>query len=433
MHSNTEASRERILLEVGFRHMKERRRLSIVLNIAAIAVGLLVLPVVYNLAVYFERAPELDAVAMWRHIYINAGANTLAMLGAARTARVGRLDRQIAGALTVTIMAHGAVAFLTLAFRFYYSNQLMLLAAGVSVASSFLVLALARSFHQPRAALIGPWHPIASELRVAYDHLATPVSDLRGYDVVLTTSAEPADGWTVALTQTMMAGKPVRHVAEYIEEEQGIVSIEHFTLDHLPLGGLTSYQTRKRLLDVGLVVLAAPVALPLLVLGACGIWATMGRPVLFVQSRVGLGGKVFRMYKLRTMRPAAPGAGESATGRNDLRVTRLGNWLRRFRIDELPQLWNVLKGDMSIIGPRPEQPLLTEEYCRRLPAFAYRSLVRPGITGWAQVRAGYASDLEETRVKLAYDLYYLKNFSYALDLQIILRTASTLLTGGGVR
>ena len=231
----------------------------------------------------------------------------------------------------------------------------------------------------------------------------------------------------------MMAGKPVRHVAEYLEEEQGVVSIEHFHLDHLPIGGLTSYRIRKRVLDIGLTVLALPIVLPLLLMGALAIWASMGRPIIFIQQRVGLGGRTFKMYKLRTMRPSGPGGSQNATVKGDLRVTSVGVWLRRFRIDELPQLWNVLKGDMSLIGPRPEQPVLTERYCEDLPAFAYRSLVRPGITGWAQVRAGYAADLEETRIKLGYDLFDLKNVSFSLDLQILLRTIGTLVLGGGVR
>lgn len=139
------------------------------------------------------------------------------------------------------------------------------------------------------------------------------------------------------------------------------------------------------------------------------------------------------MYKLRTMQPSASERTEIATQKGDIRVTPLGRCLRRFRIDELPQLWNVLKGDMSLIGPRPEQPALTQRYCEDLPVFAYRSLVRPGITGWAQVRAGYAADLEETRIKLGYDLFYLKNFSFSLDLQILIRTVGALIFGGGVR
>jgi lipopolysaccharide/colanic/teichoic acid biosynthesis glycosyltransferase len=151
---------------------------------------------------------------------------------------------------------------------------------------------------------------------------------------------------------------------------------------------------------------------------------------------VGLGGKPFRIIKLRTMRPAGGGGGgdaASATVRGDSRVTPVGGFLRRFRIDELPQMLNVLRGEMSVIGPRPEQPALAEVYAREAPSFALRHLVRPGITGWAQVRAGYAADVAETKVKLSYDLFYLKSLSFALDMQILWRTAWTLTAGGGVR
>jgi lipopolysaccharide/colanic/teichoic acid biosynthesis glycosyltransferase len=115
------------------------------------------------------------------------------------------------------------------------------------------------------------------------------------------------------------------------------------------------------------------------------------------------------------------------------RVTPVGRFLRKSRIDELPQLWNVIKGDMSIIGPRPEWTELGRGYEEQMPAYAYRHLVRPGITGWAQVRAGYAADLSETRVKVGYDLYYIKNFSLSLDVQILTRTVWTLLSGSGAR
>jgi lipopolysaccharide/colanic/teichoic acid biosynthesis glycosyltransferase len=416
---------------VRLRRIQERQSRSAILSFCALPVGLLVFPIAYYLVTYSAHSIAPNALDLWRHIYLNAAANTFVMIAAARS--VGRLDRQIGAVLTSTLIAHGVVAFLTLALRIYYSNQLMIVAATVSVAAALVLLFARRQFHEERAALLGPWHPIATNLKIAYDHLESPSVDLRVYDTVLTTTSELPAGWAVAVTHAMMAGKPVRHIAEYIEEEQGIVSVEHFHLDHLPIGSLTSYQVQKRAVDVALVLIALPVALVLLAIGALAVLVTMGRPVFFIQPRVGLGGRVFRMYKLRSMRGPKEQVGEIATVQGDARITPLGAWLRRFRIDELPQLWNVLKGDMSIIGPRPEQPNLTEAYCEKLPAFAYRSLVRPGITGWAQVRAGYAADLQETRVKLSYDLFYLKNFSFSLDLQILLRTIWTLLSGNGVR
>jgi lipopolysaccharide/colanic/teichoic acid biosynthesis glycosyltransferase len=230
----------------------------------------------------------------------------------------------------------------------------------------------------------------------------------------------------------MLSGKPVRHVAEYAEEVAGLVSIDHFDLDHLPPTGLTSYRTRKRLIDVVLAVLSLPVALPALAIGATIVALTMGRPIIFKQTRTGLGGRPFEIYKLRTMTYASEVLG-SATTAGDMRITRSGRWLRRYRIDELPQIFNVLKGDMSIIGPRPEWTILSERYAREVPAYEYRHLVRPGITGWAQVKGGYASDLEETRRKVGYDLFYIKNLSFALDMQILFRTVLTVLNGFGVR
>ncbi|WP_417230627.1 sugar transferase [Brevundimonas sp.] len=411
-------------------HLQKRRDLSAILSGIALVFGFIVLPAAYYF-VYSLQSLELNSLDLWRCIYLNASANTFVMVAAARSS--GRLDRQINLVLSSVIMAHGAVAFLTLALRIYYSNQLMFVAALVSVAAAMALLLMRRQFHKRRAALLGGWHPIAAKLRVDFDHLDSPPVDLRIYDMILTTTAEPPTGWADAVTHAMLAGKPIRHVAEYIEEEHGIVSVEHFHLEHLPVGGLTSYQARKRAMDVFLVLIGLPIAALFLALGALAVLVTMGRPIFFIQSRVGLGGRVFRMYKLRSMRSPRQSVEEVATLKGDARVTPIGVWLRRFRVDELPQLWNVLKGDMSIIGPRPEQPVLTEQYREELPAFAYRSLVRPGITGWAQVRAGYAADLQETKVKLSYDLFYLKNFSFSLDLQIMVRTIGTLLTGNGVR
>jgi lipopolysaccharide/colanic/teichoic acid biosynthesis glycosyltransferase len=274
-----------------------------------------------------------------------------------------------------------------------------------------------------------------NQVQVACDHVEDPDRSLEPYDILLTSSvSDLSPDWATAITKAMLMGKPVRLLAEFVEEDRGLVSLEHFDLEHLPEAGLTSYQTRKRLMDICLVVLAVPVALPLLLMGAAVVLITMGRPVLFMQSRAGLGGQAFRMYKLRTMHVSAEtGVTRATVARDDFRITAAGRWLRRFRIDELPQLWNVMIGDMSVIGPRPEWTPLSDRYIEQLPVYAYRHLVRPGITGWAQVRGGYAADLEETRAKVGYDLFYIKNLSFSLDLQILIRTIGTLLTGSGAR
>jgi len=411
--------------------LKDRGDLSDILTWAALGVSLTVLPSLYWMLVVHSGSPP-SALDLARHVGLLTAANAFSMIAASRSN--DRTDRQIAAVVSSVLMSHGLVAFITLASRIYYSNQLLLISALISAISAVCILLIRQRMHKPKAAVVGAWNPVLDDLKIDFDYLDNPGSaDLRQYDIILTTSVEPPESWTEALSKAMMAGRPFRQLAQYMEDEHGVVSVEHFDPDHLPLGGLTSYRVRKRVTDILITSLSLPVVIPVLAVGAVVVLATMGRPVIFVQNRVGQGGRVFDMYKLRTMHAAPAGNLQNATSKSDVRVTPVGRWLRRFRIDELPQLWNVLKGDMSLIGPRPEQPGLTEQYCEALPAFAYRSLVRPGISGWAQVRAGYAANLEETRIKLGYDLFYLKNFSFSLDVQIMLRTVVTLFTGSGVR
>jgi lipopolysaccharide/colanic/teichoic acid biosynthesis glycosyltransferase len=198
-------------------------------------------------------------------------------------------------------------------------------------------------------------------------------------------------------------------------------------LDDVPTSVL--YAAVKRLFDIvgtlALGVFALPVVLVCMLLVRI---ETPGSPLL-VQPRVGLRGRVFGMCKLRTMTVARPTPG----GSDDARITRIGRWLRRTRFDELPQLWNVLRGEMSLIGPRPEWIETAADLERRIPAFAFRYLVRPGITGWAQVHQGHVTGERDIRRKLEYDLYYAKNMSLALDLAITMLTIRTVLTGTGAK
>ena len=188
----------------------------------------------------------------------------------------------------------------------------------------------------------------------------------------------------------------------------------------------------KRILDVVLVLLAAPSALLIIALAGLAIVLSSGRPVFFRHYRIGFRGRCFRMAKLRTMLPASSCC-EQATSANDIRITPLGAILRQYRIDELPQLLHVLKGDMSLIGPRPEQPALVEHYRTVIPEFDERHLVKPGITGWAQVMYGYAGNAEETRTKFSYDQYYVRNANPALEARIAWKTVQVVLRGQGAR
>ena len=196
--------------------------------------------------------------------------------------------------------------------------------------------------------------------------------------------------------------------------------------------GNPAYDLVKRLLDLSAVLLTLPLWLPLGALVALAVKLDSPGPAVFSQWRVGLHGRTFRIHKFRSMRHEPLDTPRFA-GQDDPRITRLGAFLRKTRLDEIPQLWNVLQGQMSLIGPRPEQSAFVRQFAQDIPSYPYRHLVRPGITGWAQVQQGYAAGLEETAIKLSYDLYYVTHYSLAMDLLILAKTLRTVLTGRGAR
>jgi exopolysaccharide biosynthesis polyprenyl glycosylphosphotransferase len=193
-----------------------------------------------------------------------------------------------------------------------------------------------------------------------------------------------------------------------------------------------SFQVTKRLVDICLAFMGLLLGSPLMALAAPLIKLQDGGAVFYSQERVGKGEKTFRVHKLRTMVDQAENhTGPVWASPNDPRVTRVGHWLRKLRIDEIPQMWNVLKGEMSLVGPRPERAVFVEALQSKYPVYSLRHLVRPGITGWAQVRCPYAASEGDNLLKLEYDLYYLQNASMLFDLRIILKTISTVASGWG--
>ena len=187
----------------------------------------------------------------------------------------------------------------------------------------------------------------------------------------------------------------------------------------------------KRVADLLVAAGLLTLTSPLLLMAALLIWLEDRGPVFYVQQRSGWLGRSFQVLKLRTMQVAPADAPPAWTVPGDRRITRVGLWLRRLRLDELPQLINVLSGDMSLIGPRPERPELEQELEARIPHYRKRHWMRPGLSGWAQVCAPYAASVEDSELKLSYDLYYLKHFSTWLDLIILFRTIKTVLKAGG--
>lgn len=185
----------------------------------------------------------------------------------------------------------------------------------------------------------------------------------------------------------------------------------------------------KRATDIFLALIGLALAVPFIALSALAIWIDDRGPIFFRQTRVGHNHVPFPLIKLRTMRAVA--GGDLYTRKGDARITRVGKFLRASRLDELPQMWNVLVGDMSLIGPRAEWDRLVENYEREIPCYHFRHLVKPGITGWAQVNYPYGANREDTIRKLEYDLYYLRHFSFRLDCTIILKTIHIMLFGKG--
>jgi len=192
-------------------------------------------------------------------------------------------------------------------------------------------------------------------------------------------------------------------------------------------------QIVRRIVSIVLSLIGLAIVAPLIPFIALAVRMSSPGPILFRQTRVGRGGRTFTVFKFRTMDQNAEAKGAVWAAKNDPRVTPLGRFMRKTRLDEIPQLWNVLRGDMAFVGPRPERPEFVQWLTKEIPYYDLRHIIRPGLTGWAQVRYQYGASLEETRRKLEYDLYYVKHLSLGLDLLIIFETIKTILLRRGAQ
>lgn len=270
------------------------------------------------------------------------------------------------------------------------------------------------------------WHRLA--------HAMLPDEPIDG--IVADFRADIGDDWERTLAEAVLQGHSVYHVKQLRESLTGRVRLEHMSENSF--GSLIpnlSYRKTKRVFDFCAALAALPLLLPVFAVVAVLIKLDSKGPVFFRQVRAGYRGRPFRCIKFRSMYHGS-GAAEASHGRaaamtrdDDDRVTPIGRYLRRYRIDELPQVFNILMGEMSWIGPRPEAAALSSWYGSELAYYSYRHIVRPGITGWAQVNQGHVVELDEIDEKLQYDFYYIKYFSFWLDILIALRTVR-IITGG---
>jgi len=251
--------------------------------------------------------------------------------------------------------------------------------------------------------------------------------------VVADLREEHAPHWQAFLTRCALDGLPIFDVKQVSESLTGRVAIEHLSENTLAYKvHATAYRKIKRAIDTAAVVAFSPLIILTLAVAGLLVKLESRGAAIFAQMRMGHRGRPFRVLKLRTMYDGGEG-GDHFTGENDPRVTSIGRFLRKYRIDELPQAWNIFKGEMSWIGPRPEAVELAQAYEREAPFYSYRHIVRPGISGWAQVHQGNVAGADEARLKLQYDFFYLKNLSPWLDMVVAIKTIRTILTGFGSR
>ena len=337
----------------------------------------------------------------------------------------------------ILLTIYGLLLALILILRAAYSIKLISLGVGLCFLSAVLFFLLGHR-HIMRRLYVVPFG-LVDRLQDGphckfklLQKPALPAVHFDGIAADLVSNEIPAD-WQRFLTRCVLKGIPVYGAGQLLESLTGRVDIGH--LSENELGDLVPpalSQGIKWGAEVLFLLATLPVWLPVILLIA--IWITLDSPggPLYIQDRMGYMGKTFRVFKFRSMTVDHQGGHFTLKDEAD-RITRVGRVIRKYRLDELPQFLNVIKGDMSLIGPRPESSALAEWYDHEVPFFAYRHIVRPGISGWAQVMHGYAAGVEEMNDKLAYDFYYIKHFSFWLDLLIWYKTLRTILTGFGSR
>ena len=342
--------------------------------------------------------------------------------------------------LPSALTAHGAALAWFVFTRLPYDRLALVLGFVVHVAWLYAIFISSELGVRPRIAIVpfGRTQLLGKIADVDWLTLARPrLHDTRGCQAIVADfNADLPEEWEGFLAEAALAGRIVYQVKQLSESLTGRVELEQ--LSENSFGSLVparGYFYLKSAVDFAFALFLLPIALPVMAVVAVAIRLDTDGPILFRQKRVGHAGRLITVYKFRTMREAAVGDALRAamTGDGDERVTRTGRILRKFRLDELPQIFNILKSEMSWIGPRPEAEVLSHWYQREIPFYRYRHVVKPGISGWAQVNQGHVADVEQVHRKLQYDFYYIKYFSPWLDLLILVRTFKTVLTGFGSR
>jgi sugar transferase (PEP-CTERM system associated) len=415
--------------------------------VALVVYPLFALAALYALGLYRREAGTSLRRALGR-VPLAATASALAASGAMLlfapdAARLGLA----AGACVLTGAAGARVAFDSLRRRGLVSRRLLILGAGHRAWDLVHILAHEgrtlgyqitflhdpalgtidpRLLDQSAGAIVtaGPGGIRETAMRICPDEIVVAPDERRGMDLH-------------GLLDCKIKGFPISEYLGFLEREVRRVDIKRIELgwllysDGFHMGVID--RTLKRLLDLAISVAGLMLLGPFILAAAIAVRLEDGGPALYRQTRVTLHGREFQILKLRTMRTDAERGGAVWAATGDKRVTRLGNFLRRTRLDELPQLINVLRGEMSFVGPRPERPEFVAMLASHLPLYHERHAAKAGLTGWAQINYPYGASIDDARSKLSYDLYYVKNFSVLFDLLIILQTVRVVLWPSGVR
>ena len=345
-------------------------------------------------------------------------------------------ERTALSVIPVSAMAFGGMLYILWTFRLPYSVYYLMTGVILSVIYLFAecLYTAKQGVHLYYIETSGM--DDLPQLSFVYWHkLDIPTLPEKAKRVVTNLHApELNDQWQRFLADCTLKGIAVYNIRQVQESLTGRVKIRH--LYENDLGSLLpspAYVVVKRILDIILILITLPISIPLMLLTALAIKLESKGNVLFIQNRIGQGGREFKIYKFRSMSMNSEQDGAKLAQVGDVRVTRVGKFIRKTRLDELPQFFNILRGDMSLIGPRPEQKVFVEQFNQSIPFYNYRHIVKPGLSGWAQVTQGYAGDANETQIKLEHDFYYIKHFSLSLDILIIFKTIKTIATGFGAR
>ena len=346
-----------------------------------------------------------------------------------------RLLRRADDILWMTLLVAGAGAFFITLFRIDYSNRVLITGLFYLIILLIIHARKTQSLSNENIYLFDRVNLADMAMGKPVQHVTADKIDNLPERAKCIISDNLDDAALVSLiNRTRHKNIHLVQQRDFIENVTGRVAIETVSAfeltDALDKGFFALF---KRLFDIIISLALLLLLSPLMAVTIIAIRLESSGAAIYSQKRVGRDGVPFTIYKFRSMTQAAKNARSAFATDDEFRITRIGAFIRRSRIDEIPQLWNVLRGDMSLVGPRPEQVYFVDQFLDEIPSYGLRHLVRPGITGWAQVMQGYAADTDSTAEKLSYDLFYIKHSGLTMDLLIIIRTLKTIFTGFGSR